>query len=374
MDGATDEISSVDRRTLRKWKLAFDQAFRDDTSEFSSWVSSYTGKPIPAAEMEDWLDGTIRRILSSRPRSILEIGCGTGAIANRLIPHVDRYCGVDLSPSAVEQLTEAFSGSAVADRFVCCAAHEVAQHFGQKFDAIVFNSVIQYFPDPDYLQRVLAASISLTKPGGSIFIGDVRNGDLKPTLIASVALSSAAADASQQDVRAEVDRLGELDRELTPSPHAFHAPGATFPRLSNVRTLLKYGRFENELTRFRYDVLLTLDTAPTEAETDRYSWAAFDESLETLERHLRRFPDRGLSITNVRNARLAGSLIAQRQIATPSSDWTVEELREAVAHPSHPGHQPHAFEALGRRLGREVAVSWSRHSLDAFDVGFAESR
>ncbi|MCG8366698.1 MAG: amino acid adenylation domain-containing protein, partial [Pseudanabaenales cyanobacterium] len=42
----------------------------------SGWTSSYTGQPIPAQEMAEWVENTVARILPYRPQRPLEIGCG----------------------------------------------------------------------------------------------------------------------------------------------------------------------------------------------------------------------------------------------------------------------------------------------------------
>ena len=43
------------------------------------------------------------------------------------------------------------------------------------FDMVVINSVAQYFPGADYLVRVIAAAVNATAPGGTVFVGDVRD-------------------------------------------------------------------------------------------------------------------------------------------------------------------------------------------------------
>ena len=37
------------------------------------------------------------------------------------------------------------------------------------------NSVIQYFPDLDYLMTVLEGAVESVRPGGAVFVGDVRS-------------------------------------------------------------------------------------------------------------------------------------------------------------------------------------------------------
>ena len=61
------------------------------------------------------------------------------------------------------------------------------------FDCVLLNSVVQYFPDIDYLLRVLRGALQVVQPGGSVFIGDVRNLLLLEAFHTSVQLSQVSA-------------------------------------------------------------------------------------------------------------------------------------------------------------------------------------
>lgn len=355
------DISSAQSRAIRKWSFLFDQAYRADASPFSGWVSSYDGQPIPLPEMEDWLDATIDRILGLRPTSILEIGCGTGLIARRVIPEVGRYAGVDISAAAIAQL-EASIGPAANARFACAAAHEVAALFGETFDLVILNSVVQYFTDVDYLEAVLADAIALLRPDGALFLGDLRNADLAGAFAASVALRQASPDATPDELRARADTLS-AQGELQLSPAYVRSLRRKFPRLSAVTMLLKPGQADNELTSFRYDAILTLDGAPAEGEVDVIGWSGHG----AVESRLGRFPDRALRVTGIANARVARALTEARLLHTASPGATARDIRAAS---DSAGEQPAAFEALGHRLGFTVAVTWSERGPGAFDVLF----
>ncbi len=78
------------------------------------------------------------------PASVLDVGCGAGALAAKLkvLPFAS-YLGIDISPEAVAQaqvLADARTAFAVAD------ANSFATD--RRFDAIVFNQCMNYLPDP----------------------------------------------------------------------------------------------------------------------------------------------------------------------------------------------------------------------------------
>ena len=51
--------------------------------------------------MLEWVEHTVGRILSLRPRRVLEIGCGTGMLLFRIAPLCEHYHGLDISASAI---------------------------------------------------------------------------------------------------------------------------------------------------------------------------------------------------------------------------------------------------------------------------------
>jgi non-ribosomal peptide synthase protein (TIGR01720 family) len=126
------------------------------------------------------------------------------------------------------------------------------------FDAVVINSVVQYFPDAAYLRRVLRGALGCLRPGGAIFVGDVRNHALLEAFHESVEREAGVQDGLQQRVRRRV----ESEQELLLDPAWFTRFAQECGREARVEAWLRRGRHHTELTRFRYDVLLTLDTGP----------------------------------------------------------------------------------------------------------------
>ncbi|HSF41241.1 MAG TPA: amino acid adenylation domain-containing protein, partial [Thermoanaerobaculia bacterium] len=95
---------------VEQWRMVFDgnyvqsPAKVDPAFDITGWNSAYTGQPIPAEEMREWVEGTVGRILAERPTRVLEIGCGTGLLLFRIAPHAVRYRGTDFSRTALDQL------------------------------------------------------------------------------------------------------------------------------------------------------------------------------------------------------------------------------------------------------------------------------
>ncbi|MEE8587653.1 MAG: amino acid adenylation domain-containing protein, partial [Acidobacteriota bacterium] len=100
---------------IAHWKTLYQETYLPPTAgddpEFHivGWKSSYNGQPIPAAEMREWVEGTVQRIRSlqaagSADPALLEIGCGSGLLLSRLAPRCRRYRATDFSPQAVAHI------------------------------------------------------------------------------------------------------------------------------------------------------------------------------------------------------------------------------------------------------------------------------
>src|SRR6185503_9018981 len=91
------------------------------------------------------------------------------------------------------------------------------------FDVVVLNSVVQYFPMIDYLVKVLEGAIKAVRPGGSIFIGDIRNFQLLEAFHTSVQLQNAPSSLAVRDLRERVQKQVQDEKELVIDPAFFRS-------------------------------------------------------------------------------------------------------------------------------------------------------
>src|SRR5437899_1235688 len=101
--------SGWDTEQVSQWATTFDEAYKsgavaDATFNILGWNSSYTGQPIAVDEMRMWVETTVERIRSLRPKRVWEIGCGTGLLLFRIAPHCESYHGTDVSQTALNFL------------------------------------------------------------------------------------------------------------------------------------------------------------------------------------------------------------------------------------------------------------------------------
>ncbi|WP_162889989.1 non-ribosomal peptide synthetase [Streptomyces olivoreticuli] len=367
-DTAVGALSGAEAETdwVSRWRTLYEDTYgcaerpADPSLDLAGWNSSYTGEPIGTDAMREWLDATVDRIRVLRPRRALEIGCGIGLILARVAPDCDFYQGVDLSERAVERLRhEVATAVDTPERIGLRAgpAH-LAIRPGETYDTVILNSVVQYFPSVDYLLAVLERAIDALPAGGHVFLGDLRNLALLDAFHASVAAHRAKPGTPDAVLRAETTWGVETESELCLDPRLFGALTARWPRVGSVRVLPKRGMADNELTRYRYDVVLTVtgertaDDGPGPGAPRERDWQA--EGLDTdglgallgAER-----PDR-LVLRGIPNARLAGDLrlLARLSGAAPDS--------------VRPGADPEELCRLAERHGYDAEPSWAEGQPD----------
>ncbi|WPP34309.1 non-ribosomal peptide synthetase [Streptomyces sp. CL7] len=240
-----------------RWRTVFDDTYQAshpsaETVDLAGWNDSATGEPIAEEEMRVWVEETVERITALRPSRVLEIGCGTGQFLLRLAPHCARYVGTEISPEALTRLAAQLGPDTTAELSLRSGDDFTGFAEGE-FDTIILNSVVQYFPDVDYLLRVLRAALAHLAPGGHLFVGDVRDLRLVEAFHCSVQAARLPEHTPAADLRRLVDQQIAQEEELLVHPALFE----TLAPAARVRLLAKSSPHRNELTRFRYDAVIT---------------------------------------------------------------------------------------------------------------------
>ncbi|MFC9430538.1 amino acid adenylation domain-containing protein [Streptomyces sp. NPDC056987] len=322
---------------------------------FAGWNSSYDGAPLPREALREWRDAVVARVREAAPRRVLEIGAGTGAVLAELAPHCVSYHATDLSAVAVETLRgQVARVPALRDRVT--VDHRAADDFSGlpegHFDAVVLNSVVQYFPSRAYLERVLTGALRLLAPGGAVFVGDVRDTRSRPVLFTAAGVGAAGALTTVARARLAAGRKLLLDKELAVAPGFFGA----FGDAADVR--LKSGSHDNELTRYRYDVTLYKAPLPgvSAAGATRLVWGADVGGTAELAALLSSaggvLP---LRVTDIPDARPAADLAVVRALDAAAPGTTIGALDLRVS--GDPGVRPDELAELGRGLGYRVLAA-----------------
>ena len=386
-DGAL-ETSRAD--CLAQWASLYDSMYASVRREghildnFLIWESSYTGKHLPAEEMREWLAQSLASIHALEPHSVLEIGCGQGFLLMDLVRTCDRYAGLDISAEALACLKD-LSGE-MRERcradvtLLVAGATDVAslEELGTElFDTALFNSVVQYFPDAAYCMEAVRQAVDRLAFGGKVFLGDVRN-------LAGLDLLHIAIQAHRcpKNVRAQefLDRARtrkRMESELLLAPAFWHALKRRLPRITHVQVAPKRGASANELTEFRYEVVLWCDTAPfAPFAGTMHVWGseacASFQDLQALLSDFAKGEERSLAVAGMPQSRLAGYRALQERAeesVLAATNLSLAEMLEVVERDVQgqdrghtPGLTPEDLYTLAQSHGLEACVS-----LDARD-------
>ena len=368
-----------DRRILQ-WRRTFDRTYLGGAENFApsfvGWTSNFTNKPIPEQDMAEWLDCTVKRIQALKPARVLEVGCGVGLLVERLAPGCPTYCGTDFSPVAVGRL-RAFIAARPELRRVELLEREATDFSGLapgSFDAVIVNSVAQYFPGIEYLQDVLQQAARVVAPGGHIFVGDVRHLGLLSTFHGAVALAKAPPQAPAKWLKRRVALAIEQERELVIDPAFFHRLAAAAGRLTGAEVLLKRGS-SNELTRYRYDVVLQVEHAKAAAPRHTVERRADRDAPEQPAASLVRGQAADVRLLDVPNSRVAADLAAVRALWSADDRQLVNDIKAQGTVDAAAGSDPETFWKLTDGSGHDVRVGCSPGSTEGrFDVAFVDRR
>jgi amino acid adenylation domain-containing protein len=335
----------------------------DPAFDFVGWNSSFTGEPIPAGEMREWLETTVEEVLALRPDRVLEIGCGTGMLLLRIAPRCSAYLATDLSPAVLadlERRLERLLPSRSHVRLELRTADDFSGLPERAFDTVILNSVVQYFPGVEYLVQVLERAVAATADGGSVFLGDVRSLPLAEAFHLAVELHGADPSLPLANLRSRLAGRRLQEAELLVAPALFHALRDRVPRIRGIALHLKRGRADNELSRFRYQVILRVGEEERAAAPPAWlDWEREGLSLSRLSRRLREERPALLTVEGIPNARVARDVAAVRLLAA-GEVATAGELREAVERLAPAGVHPEDLRELAGRLGYDAEVGWAR--------------
>jgi amino acid adenylation domain-containing protein len=381
------------REQVEQWKELYEETYGrgvqeevggDATFNITGWKSSYTGEGVGAEQMGEWLEDTVGEILSYQPKRVLEIGCGTGMLLFRIAPKCEAYWATDFSPVVLEYVREhvkEIEGGGKQVHLLERAAEDFTGWEGEKFDTIILNSVVQYFPSMEYLGGVLRQAVERLAPGGRIFVGDVRSLPLLKTFHTGVQLYRAAGTMTVKQLRQRVQMEMRNEEELVIDPGFFRGIREEWEEIERVEVRPKRGRARNELTQYRYQVMMQVRgegyrscAVRTESSSgvEWRDWQREGMTVEGLRRLLEGSEPDFVGLVNVGNGRVWEWVKAAELLEGEEEEegtTTVEELRGHLGRMGKLGVEVEELFELEKELPYRVEIGWGRHGEDgSYDV------
>ncbi|MEH2149116.1 amino acid adenylation domain-containing protein [Nostoc sp.] len=371
------QLMQLQNEQVLQWQMLYNETYNqstdsDPTFNFVGWNSSYTNQPIPAEQMREWVDNQVEQILALQPKRVLEIGCGTGLILFRIAPHCTKYWGTDFSSVSLNCIQQQLQKQEMPQ---VTLYQQMATDFEKvetaAFDAVILNSIVQYFPTIDYLINVLEGAVQATAPGGFIFIGDVRSLPLLQAFHASVQLYQAEPSLTCFELQQRVQMQIFQETELVIDPDFFTVIKQRFPQINHVQIQLMRGKHHNELTEFRYNVILHIsaEIVSNTGNSSVLNWSEDNLTVSAVRQLLIENQPEILSIINVPNARLMSAIKTAEWLSDVKDFKTVGQIRKALQELENFGVEPEDFYALN--IPYSVDITWSHSSTEGhYDVVF----
>ena len=113
----------------------------------------------------------ISRILNLAEKSVLDIGCGGGILAEGLTHHGAHVTAIDMAEASlsVAKLHQYESNLDIDYRF--CSAEDLAAEEPGSYDVVTCLEMLEHVPDPASIVR---SCFELVKPGGTVFFSTIN--------------------------------------------------------------------------------------------------------------------------------------------------------------------------------------------------------
>jgi ubiquinone/menaquinone biosynthesis C-methylase UbiE len=166
-DPAFARTCAEDRRHLAAIRDAREKSAADYFARHAGEWDRLRAILAPAEAVEAMLVATLRREAIGE---VLDIGTGTGRVAELLEPLADKVTGLDKSPEML-RLARARLQGLPSGRVELVQGDFAALPFApDSFDTVVFHQVLHYATEPDY---ALGEAARVCRPGGRIAIVDL---------------------------------------------------------------------------------------------------------------------------------------------------------------------------------------------------------
>ena len=112
---------------------------------------------------KDFLESFLNLLPKQKYDSILEVGIGTGAVAEKVVEKLGPLIGIDISPDMISKITHSKITAVVGD------AHNL-KYENDTFDLIYIRNVIHYLDNPE---KAISEVLRCLKPNGFFLFSQV---------------------------------------------------------------------------------------------------------------------------------------------------------------------------------------------------------
>lgn len=244
-----NKTKNKERRTSDKTKdgIVWDMVASNSTDAISQsgWKSSFTDETFSKQEIKELVDNVYMKLadLITTDSYIMELGIGSGLIAERIAPLCKQYVGVDISLETLKKTKTQLEKDGLNNiSYVQGDIRNIKNVAGFLPNIVIINSVIQYLNSELEYENIIRDITDILKPE-IIFVGDILDKEKQKEFIENVQKVSGRANKS----------------DLWYDRNFIEQVGLRNSKIKDTKISGKVGfSINNELTEYRYDVLYRL--------------------------------------------------------------------------------------------------------------------
>ena len=198
----------------------------------------------------------------------------------------------------------------------------------------------------------------------------MRNHRLLEAFHTAVQLYEAPDSLSCDDLWHRVQKSIQQESQLLIDPDFFTALPQRLPQISRVEINLKRGQARNELTSFRYDVVLHVGRPVPSLECPWIDWQDKDLNPERLREILTGTQPEMLGVAGIPNSRVQRDVKATRILRSNHRPASVGELRRQLEREQQCAIELEDIWLLEKDLPYRIEVRWSQSEAGLCDVLF----
>lgn len=113
----------------------------------------------------------INNIAPLAGKTVIDVGCGGGILAESMVKKKAKVTGIDLSDKALKVADLHSLESGVEVRYEKIAAEDMAERETGQYDVVTCMEMLEHVPDP---ASIIRACKKLVKPGGHVFFSTIN--------------------------------------------------------------------------------------------------------------------------------------------------------------------------------------------------------
>jgi acyl carrier protein len=212
---------------------------------------------------------------------------------------------------------------------------------------------------------VVKKAVNALEPGGFIFLGDVRNLSLLEAFYTGLELARSPDFLTTKQLQQKIQQQLRQEKQLVIDPAFFYALKTYLPQITQVEVHLERGVHQNELTQFRYDVIL--HTSPLTAPPMEISWLDWQQanlSVDGIKTLLNTQHPEVLGVINIPNNRVSREIQAMQMLNKIQQSTTIGQLRQDLRKTPEVGIDPETLWTISETLPYQVEIGWSAHCVE----------